>query len=497
MLHRKFIKRFTAHPRLINSRCYRLNWGRACVLATAAFSCSLAQAAAGRANYDVDGDGLIEIQSVEDFVSIKNTFGSAKLYGENTGCPSGGCTGYELMADLDFSFVGNSMTSHSPISLYGVIFEGNGHSLKNIRELTTVTDYMGTFSALTNSVVRNLIIDNININNTSGLYTGALAGQVLDSKLINVRASGTVGGNHYTGGLVGTINGTTILGCHFSGVIKPVSVGAGLQKGGLVGSSQRSIIYASSSEGRFDLATTPNPNYDLGGLIGVAWGNEIVVASSARFANKNVSALGNFAVDARLYIENSYVVYEDADANKKTAAVIRFYSRGDQQPKQQSFINNLSPSELKCPTSTWDERCSVPALLDGWDRYEDSIGQKVWDFGKSGEYPKIRADLIFDLADSDNDGIVDLVDHFPKQAAAAIDVDRDNKADFFAADCDSSCQQKSALQLDDRLDYTPPTSGPSKPVAGAVSLEFLAVLFLGLRGLRKRAMPNAKNRVGT
>ena len=68
-----------------------------------------------------------------------------------------------------------------------------------------------------------------------------------------------MGGYHYTGGLLGVINATTILGCHFSGVLKPSAVGAGLQKGGLVGSSQGSIIYASSSEGRFDLATTPNP----------------------------------------------------------------------------------------------------------------------------------------------------------------------------------------------------------------------------------------------
>ncbi|HRH78312.1 MAG TPA: hypothetical protein PK129_13265, partial [Cellvibrionaceae bacterium] len=287
------------------------------------------------------------------------------------------------------------------------------------------------------------------------------------------------------------INATTILGCHFSGVLKPSAVGAGLQKGGLVGSSQGSIIYASSSEGRFDLATTPNPNYELGGLIGVTWGSDIVVASSAWFANKNVNLLGNFVANARLYIENSYVVYEDADANNKTASVIRFYSRGDQQPTQQSFINNLSPSELKCPTSTWDERCSLPGLFDGWDRYEDSIGQKVWNFGTNSEYPNIRADLIFDLADSDKDGIVNLVDHFPEQAAAAVDVDRDNKADFFATDCDSSCQQKSALQLDDRLDYTPPTSGPTKPVAGALSLEFLAILVCGLFPLRRRVQPNA------
>ena len=109
------------------------------------------------------------------------------------------------------------------------------------------------------------------------------------------------------------------------------------------------------------------------------------MASSARFANKNVNLLGNLVANARLYIENSYVVYEDADANNKTASVIRFI------PEVTSSLRNrvlsiISPSELKCPTSTWDERCSVPGLFDGWDRYEDSIGQKVWNFGTNGEY---------------------------------------------------------------------------------------------------------------
>ena len=68
------------------------------------------------------------------------------------------------------------MSSYMPISCMAFTFEGNGHSLKNIRALITRTDYMGAFSALNDSVVRNLIIDNININNSSGLYTGALAG---------------------------------------------------------------------------------------------------------------------------------------------------------------------------------------------------------------------------------------------------------------------------------------------------------------------------------
>ncbi len=449
------------------------------VLAAWVLTCSMVQAAAGRANYDLDGDGLIEIQTLEDFLAIKDTFSSAKLYGENTGCANGRCVGYELTEDLDFGTLTNLSSTRTPISLYSMVFEGNGHSLKNINALITRTDYMGVFSSLNDSVVKNLVIENINLNNSSGLYTGALAGLVLRSKLVNVRATGVVGGYHYTGGLVGVANAVTMLGCHFSGVIKPAGIGSGLPKGGLIGSSQDTTLYASSSEGRFDVAGFPNPNYELGGLIGVAQGNEIVVASAARFANGNVNALGNFAADARMYIENSYSVFDEVAPNNKTAAVIRFYARAGTQKESQSYIQNLLPNELKCPKSTWSPNCSEPALLDGWDKYQDSVGQRIWDFGSAGEFPKIRADLMFELSDTDGDGIVDLVDRFPGQAAAAVDLDRDNKADFFAANCDQACQQKSDLVLDTGLNYTAPTSGTAQPAAGAIAWWQLFMVLLG------------------
>ena len=75
--------------------------------------------AAPRIDYDIDNDGLIEIQDLQDLNEIRNNVtqmnysGEADgfislelhgdaLYGSNDGCPEDGCAGYELINDLNF-----------------------------------------------------------------------------------------------------------------------------------------------------------------------------------------------------------------------------------------------------------------------------------------------------------------------------------------------------------------------------------------------------------
>ncbi|MFL0809066.1 MAG: hypothetical protein K6L76_01495 [Agarilytica sp.] len=58
-------------------------------------------AASGRAEYDLDDDGLIEIDDLGDLDEIRNHLDGTSLYGESTGCPVEGCVGFELTTDLD------------------------------------------------------------------------------------------------------------------------------------------------------------------------------------------------------------------------------------------------------------------------------------------------------------------------------------------------------------------------------------------------------------
>jgi hypothetical protein len=146
-------------------------------------------------------------------------------------------------------------------------------------------------------------------------------------------------------------------------------------------------------------------------------------------------------------------------------------------------VNKFTPTQLKCPQSAWDERCSPADIFAGWEQYQDSLGQSVWDFGSNTAYPKIRADLMFDLTDTDKDGVIDVADRFVTNAAAFRDSDRDNKPDEWAANCDQACQQASGLELDKQVEYKPKkpdTTPPAAPIAGALTRVDIAALVAGL-----------------
>ncbi|MFT6655681.1 MAG: hypothetical protein ACJAWI_002455, partial [Marinomonas primoryensis] len=49
---------------------------------------STAYAEGGRTDYDLDDDGLIEINSLADLNEIRNNLDGTTLYGESGGCPA-------------------------------------------------------------------------------------------------------------------------------------------------------------------------------------------------------------------------------------------------------------------------------------------------------------------------------------------------------------------------------------------------------------------------
>jgi hypothetical protein len=492
MLHFKPGFKFGSSSKMLSViRLFTLrNLASVCLFVTTLLPSAL-YAEAGRTDYDVDADGLIEINSLADFFAIQDTFGAAQLYGESTGCPDQGCSGFELMADLDFAST-PSTQSWPAAYLYQSVFEGNYHTIKNITASSFKGGDGGLFRTLDKSTLRNLNIENVNFNQTADTYLGTIAATALNSFLINVRVTGgSLRATHYTGGLVAVANATTFLGCHFSGTIKPNFMGGGLGKGGLIGDAENSMIYASSAEGKFETNQVLTPNHELGGIIGSTHSSNTIIASFARFNSSTVNLIGNIAASAVGNVtESSYAVFQESENLLQNAVAITFYSRPSQAAAQ-SYIKTITPDELKCPQSEWDKRCSQPGLFDRWQTHEDSIGQKVWEFGSNTEFPKIRADLIFDMTDSDKDGVVDVVDRFAQHNAASIDSDRDNLPDYWAASCDRQCQLASGLQLDSRIEYTASNSDTNAPKAGAVSLINLLLTFfiLGI-SLRVRKFQN-------
>lgn len=292
-------------------------------------------------------------------------------------------------------------------------------------------------------------------------YLGVLTPLLRGTTVVNVEVSGTLRGEHYTGGLAGVAHNAVILGSHFSGTIhsKIYLIDAQFTMGGLIGSADNNLIFASSTSGKFELDGVPERNFSLGGLIGSSFRTNAVIASYANFTNTKVNLVGNLAAQAPVIIENSYAIYS-ADENEP-AAVVGFYFKPSFQEEGIAAVNSMALTDLACPQSELDERCNLPDLLRGWRTHEDSTGQKVWNFGSSADLPDLNRDLVFDLTDSDGDGVLDLLDRFPENPAAALDFDQDGKPDVWITACETDCQEASGLTLDDTIEL--PTY-PESPV---------------------------------
>ena len=164
-------------------------------------------AAQAEHDYDGDNDGLIEVADLAQLNAIRwdldgdgaaddsaNEASYAAAYPDpatGMGCPSTGCVGYELTANLNFS--GSTWASDpgwAPIAEYVdsasipfiATFDGNDNSISNLYINRTAVASVGLFG-----------------------YVGSGA------EIRNVRLlDGTVTGQQWTGGLVGVNNGGAV-----------------------------------------------------------------------------------------------------------------------------------------------------------------------------------------------------------------------------------------------------------------------------------------------
>ena len=234
-------------------------------------------------DYDGDGDGLIDITTLAQLNAIRydmdgNGDATHAVYAAafpnrdtasnvRMGCPSGICTGYELLNNLDLSEGPSSWTS------------GVGWLPIGTWRIASRETYTGTFKG-NNKTISNLYIARIFVNlppgdTTTGWYVGLfsrVSGNIsgLGLKNVNVR------GQYYVSGLAGAQTGGRILGCFVTGRVESAVHTAG----GLVGQSQ-GIIAASytNAEVRSSLTVGNLGGYNSGGLVGHMIGEGQVIAS--------------------------------------------------------------------------------------------------------------------------------------------------------------------------------------------------------------------------
>lgn len=417
-----------------------------------------------RADFDLDNDGLIEINGIDDLYNIHFNLDGKSLHGKSDGCPKEGCRGFELTQDIDFDTnqdgVVNDKDKHWS-NVYGWVpigasrrgpfaaeFNGNGFMLKNLRITKNETDEywgyvnFGFFAETKNAYIHNLAISGHVV--TENHTTGLLVGDARNTKFEKIAAFGTVlSQDRDTGLIVGELDDdSSIINSLSSGYIK-----GGKRTGGLVGP-----VYGSQVENSLSLTHVENK----------------------KIATEAIGHKSRYG-----YIKSTYWI-DPAVINDNYEIEKRFPKhRSDNftaDLKQNSVGLNLS--QLRCPTapdipSKDLQNCTEdkPGMFDFFsnklsdlllseeEQKEKEKNKKTtfvlyagwstehWDFGDQSQLPglKIGNRLYRDL---DADGVEDSQDQWPAIFAAHQDTDKDGHPNFWHPRCDIQCQKDSGLQLD-------------------------------------------------
>ncbi len=340
-----------------------------------------------RNDYDRDDDGLIEVYSLAELNAMRwDLDGSGVADDSNNGpgyraaypmpetdmgCPSDGCDGYELMADLDFDtnndgrtdIAGdaywNGGTGWAPIGDYqfenntgfNAIFEGNGRTISNMFIGSASSQSVGLFGATKDaSVIRNL-----------GLVNALVAGPN------TVNGVGALVGYH--AGLIST--------CYVTGSVEDaVSL-----VGGMVGHNAGTI------RNSYSAASVEGSDHAIGGLAGLNAGMiDSSYATGPVKGKTNVAGLvgTNYHLGA---ITSSYSTGEVSGA-VATGGLVAANSQGtvtnsywdtvaSGQPTSQGGVGKTT-AELQSPTSN-------TGIYSAWNA-------TYWDFGGAIQYPALVAD---------------------------------------------------------------------------------------------------------
>ena len=272
---------------------------------------------------DVDNNGLIEVASLEqlnwmryDLEGTSRNDGAGNV--DSTGCPVGGCNGYELVADLDFDTNGDGLmdvndtyysydgagtnTGWLPIGLTGARFaanfDGNGHTIANLYINRPTATNVGLFGALTSSgstyTINNLKINGPLTRVTGNNFVGLLVGLAASANvnIDNVSVDGYVSANGAAvGGVLGYVfsSDLTLSNCSAAGTLDSSASASG----GLVGRfGQGTIAYCTST------MNVTSTNNIVGGLVGIAELDSTITNSSASGTVTGVDNVGGLVGSA-------------------------------------------------------------------------------------------------------------------------------------------------------------------------------------------------------
>lgn len=405
----------------------------------------------GSGDYDNDNDGLIEIANAAQLGAIRydldadgraddsayaQAFANAR---SGMGCPSSGCRGYELVADIDFgslvSAKGWLPIGNSSNAFIGT-FQGNLHTISNLYINRSDEDNVGLFgnvgaegriyqtrlhsvSVQGGSRVGGLagyLAGTVNHSSVTGTVVGVAsvgglvghnAGSVADSNS-TADVTGT-GERTYIGGLVGVNDSGTLDRVHASGEVDAEGL-----PGGLAGSNDNGTIIASHADGDV------TGRCGAGGL--VSWNNGTITASYASgnirsnrrcgcgglalFNGGSITAsyaAGDVICQGARYSSSAGLVSDNIGriiSSYSTGEIVRPYTTGNFYAR--GFVGSGDASLVSA--SYWDTVASGLTRSAGGEGKTTAELQSPtgatgiyadwnsdwWDFGNSGQYPVLK-----------------------------------------------------------------------------------------------------------
>ena len=240
----------------------------------------------GETDYDTDGDGLIEIATLEqvdavrldlDGDGVEDALAAQDRYFEafpdavrDMGCTTG-CTGYELTRELDFdepaSYASGRGDRGWSRSEGGAGWEPIGSSPADQQGLVRPEDCFAADFHGNGRAIASLFIDRSDRDNV-GLFGGFWGGKTTEYQHRRIQSLGVVDvdveGRRYVGGLAGALRSCGNRGCGGNSVegVRVTGRVAGLAYvGGLAGYSQSAVVHSHA-------AAEVSGRDDVGGLVG-------------------------------------------------------------------------------------------------------------------------------------------------------------------------------------------------------------------------------------
>ena len=393
------------------------------------------------ADFDADDDDLIEITTPAQLNAIRYDLdgngspssGNEASYGAafagaqpGMGCASGAgmCDGYELDASLDFA--GTTYATGAgwvPIgtqtAAYVGHFNGQGHTISNLRINSSDVRRVGLFGNLWGAQVSDLGLLNVNI--TAG-YTsahdnpgtvGALSGRVAGAAVVrSAYATGDIAVNvastaqnlmgSYAGGLVGEMenNAGTRIFTSYADVDITVSSAATTTSrfdlvGGLVGLVQNPTgIISSYATGDLTASRTgASGGCKVGGLVGETFGGAAVITASYAIGVPTCNPASGGTDDEGGLVGriNSGASITASYWDTTTSGTTNAHDGG-----AYTGITGKTTAELQTPeaygTQSTDIYMNWNVNVDGDTSTGTPTvgGDDPWDFGTASEYPILK-----------------------------------------------------------------------------------------------------------